>query len=916
MKHDMDLLHLKPDLQERIYDVIRRHWSLFDEQGVFVPVKHYECVIDTGNSQLIAVKKILYGKRETIIMRKCIASLAKVGHIRQIMDSGWLFKVLLAAKPHQEHVRCIDDFVRRFCVNYIPLNSVTRLIAYPILRCDLAVHNKFGQGKWRWMFDAPMGYHQLAITPTSQEKLAFQGVNAIKWTYMVMPFGPTNGPATFINFIHDIDSVWKELTQERGVPMDDDTNTKIIVDDIVSWAKVLNFALIYMECQLKICQAYWLSLNLCKSHIFPSHFEFVGINVCADGNRPAQSKHTLLKTWPAPETVRDVAKFIGFAQFYSRFIHNFELRVVLLCKITKQEYTNPVAQYWSTAAQNSLNIIKNAILANPCILRFDYWKLIVLRTDFSCLGFGWVLCQPGDDEASNRAVQEYRSGKGFNFMMKDSSAVLCPVCFDGRKSRGNEVRLHSYLGEIFAGDYGMNKCRHMLFGQCFVWVTDCYAAKFVLSYDGANPAILRLQMRLMCWDVDIVHRPDVELVDANYGSRLGMDIVYDPLLRDYMAYTMKTRAAHPPPMELPMRPENMPYYCGPRIVQPTPLTAPSADALHIQLLLTNIVLSNGLGNSALLNVLVQFGTFDGDFPGHRTEARALLNSEFARYACQCSQFDWVVYSFSNGHFCSLILSHNLPFQIAIACDPYESGRALFQEFTTGAHVFGSGNDLLNHIWASGETSPIHGYLINSYRFQTSKVMSSFWKLQLSIIAQLHLIRLLSVVVTVVIQDHDRQSVTAFVRGLLAAHWKVESMDIAYNEIGNTVADSCTIITAVHTSCSSSVIPIKLKMPPCTPARPIGTFIWEPFNRPEHALCLGRDDDKFNKEVRKMIATIPQPADASNPPASKLCIICIKTIRIVPPLPVHQYYLQAVFVRPSSPVRTITFSRITLAQVSP
>jgi hypothetical protein len=87
-----------------------------------------------------------------------------------------------------------------------------------------------------------------------------------------MPFGPTNGPATFINFIHDIDSVWKELAQERGVPIDDDTNTKIIVNNIVSWAKVLDFTITYMECQLKICQAYWLSLNLRKSHIFLSRF--------------------------------------------------------------------------------------------------------------------------------------------------------------------------------------------------------------------------------------------------------------------------------------------------------------------------------------------------------------------------------------------------------------------------------------------------------------------------------------------------------------------------------------------------------------------------------------------------------------------------------------------------------------------
>ncbi len=225
--------------------------------------------------------------------------------------------------------------------------------------------------------------------------------------------------------------------------------------------------------------------------------------------------------------------------------------------------------------------------------------------------------------------------------------------------------------------------------------------------------------------------------------------------------------------------------------------------------------------------------------------------------------------FSNGHFCSSILSCNLPFRIAIACNPYESGRALFQEFATGARVFGSGNDLLNHIRASGEMSPIHGYLINLYRFQTSKVTSSFLKLQLLIIAQLHLIGLLSVVVAVVIQDHDCRSVTVLVRGLSAAHWKVESMDIAYNDIGNTVTDSCTISTAVHTSCSSSVVSIKLKTISCMPARPIGTFIWEPFNRPEHALCLSLDDDKFNKEGQKMIATVPQPADASTSPSVRI-----------------------------------------------
>ncbi len=118
------------------------------------------------------------------------------------------------------------------------------------------------------MFDAPMGYHQLAVAKLSQEKLAFQGVDAIKWTYTVMPFGPTNGPATFINFIHDIDSIWKEQAQQHGIPINEDTNTKIIVDDIVSWADQVRHALAYIRCQLQVCQAYNLSLNLRKSYFF------------------------------------------------------------------------------------------------------------------------------------------------------------------------------------------------------------------------------------------------------------------------------------------------------------------------------------------------------------------------------------------------------------------------------------------------------------------------------------------------------------------------------------------------------------------------------------------------------------------------------------------------------------------------
>ncbi len=222
------------------------------------------------------------------------------------------------------------------------------------------------------MPNAPMGYHQLAVEKSSQEKLAFQGVDAIKWTYTIMPFGPTNGPATFINFIRDIDSAWKDDAKKQGLTISNDTNTKIIVDDIVSWAKNLCHALGYMQCQLKVCQAYNLSLNLHKSFFFAKRFKFVGMDMCDNGNRPAQSKHSLLKTWPAPEFVHGIAKLIGFAQFYSGFIPNFEMRAESLRTICKQEYTKPVAAHWTPEAEGAWEDLKDAILSDPCIQRFNY----------------------------------------------------------------------------------------------------------------------------------------------------------------------------------------------------------------------------------------------------------------------------------------------------------------------------------------------------------------------------------------------------------------------------------------------------------------------------------------------------------------------------------------------------------------
>jgi hypothetical protein len=162
--------------------------------------------------------------------------------------------------------------------------------------------------------------------------------------------------------------------------------------------------------------------------------------------------------------------------------------------------------------------------------------------------------------------------------------------------------------------------------------------------------------------------------------------------------------------------------------------------------------------------------------------------------------------------------------------------------TTSAHLAAR--------WSSTVTLSTHTI------FKPARSQPHFWKLQLSIIAQLCLIQSLSIAIAIVIPDHNGRSISTFTRGLMAADWKVSSREVSYINIGDTIVNSCTIIIVVHSSCASNIEPISLKTPPSVHPRPIGSFIWEPFNRIKHSLSPGHNDDESN--ATKMIAAIPKP----------------------------------------------------------
>ena len=102
-------------------------------------------------------------------------------------------------------------------------------------------------------------------------------------------------------------------------------------------------------------------------------------------------------------------------------------------------------------------------------------------------------------------------------------------------------------------------------------------------------------------------------------------------------------------------------------------------------------------------------------------------------------------------------------------------------------------------------------------------------------------------------DNDGRSVKTFSSNLKSNGWVLSSTDVFYPDLGDTIAGSCRLIIAIHSSSTSTVNPLLLKRPPSVPTRPLGEF------RPEHAISLARDNADFNKQNSRLKVSNPKLA---------------------------------------------------------
>ena len=162
----------------------------------------FEFCLDTGNHTPYCCRKPSYGVNESKIIMSHVTKLLDMGWIKDCDTGGWCSPVVLAPKPHQEHITDIKNFVWRMCISYRGLNKITNPFEYPICRCDVVIED-LGDGSGVIYFiclDAAQGYHQIRVRPCDMEKLVYFAPDGKKYTFTVMPFGPRNAP-TFYTLI-------------------------------------------------------------------------------------------------------------------------------------------------------------------------------------------------------------------------------------------------------------------------------------------------------------------------------------------------------------------------------------------------------------------------------------------------------------------------------------------------------------------------------------------------------------------------------------------------------------------------------------------------------------------------------------------------------------------------------------------
>ena len=466
-EEELSFIHIEQD-SEQIRAILKQFSHLFAidlsqlkrAKGIY----HY---IETGDALPVHTKPYRTSAEEKKIIKEEIEKMLEYNIITK-SKSSWSSGICLVTK---------SDNTIRFCIDFRRLNDVTikEKIPIPIISdiYDALVGNNYFT-----VLDCKMGYWSIPLHPETKHKTAFTSYLGL-YEWNVMPFGLSNAPGSFQSYLQNIlGSMFYK-------------NALVFIDDIIIYSKTEDEHWEHLKKVLQRIDDHNLRLNPKKCQVAMSEVNYLGFIINGVTIRPDPSKTQVVKDLTAPKNITDVQSFLGFCNYYRRFIKDYSKIAKPITELLKKE-----SQFeWTTECQEAFETLKEKLISPPIVSHFIPGKEIILHTDASQVATGAVLTQVIDGK--ERVIYYY-----------------------SRKLNAAERNYSTPEKELLAVKYAVQEFRHYLSLTDFTIWTDNTCVCAIKGYKDPHKRLFRLAIALSPFNFKIKFRSGRQHTDCDFLSRL------------------------------------------------------------------------------------------------------------------------------------------------------------------------------------------------------------------------------------------------------------------------------------------------------------------------------------------------------------------------------------------------------------
>jgi hypothetical protein len=293
------------------------------------------------------------------------------GHIRQSKSPLGVPVFFIKKKDGKLH----------FIQDYRALNAITRKNRYPLPLIDDLIH-RLKDACYFNKLDVRWGYNNVRIREGDEWKAAFH-TNKGLFEPLVMYFGLTNSPATFQTMMNEI---FQDLIT-KGV-------VSVYLNDILIFTNSLEEHRWVTRLVLDRMREHKLYVRPEKCEFEKTKIEYLGVIISHNKVEMDPVKIAGVVDWPTPSNKKEVQSFIGFINFYQRFILGFSHHVHALFDLTMKD----VRFIWGLPQEDSFMKLKKLITSAPVLVLPNDNLPFRLEADGSGIATGAVLSQQQVDD--------------------------------------------------------------------------------------------------------------------------------------------------------------------------------------------------------------------------------------------------------------------------------------------------------------------------------------------------------------------------------------------------------------------------------------------------------------------------------------------------------------------------------------